>query len=58
MKLDMDVVKEREERRVVTMQLQALDAEKRMVLEELQESYQKHKEELEIQQLQHFQVNE
>lgn len=56
MKLDMDVVKEREERRVVTMQLQALDAEKRMVLEELQESYQKHKEELEIQQLQHFQT--
>ena len=56
MQLEMDLVKEREERRVVTMQLQAMDAEKGLVLQELQESYQKHRDELEIQQLQHFQV--
>ena len=56
MQLEMDLVKEREERRVVTMQLQAMDAEKALVLQELQESYQKHRDELEIQQLQHFQV--
>ncbi len=54
--LEMDLVKEREERRVVTMQLQAMDAEKGLVIQELNESYQKHRDELEIQQLQHFQV--
>ncbi|XP_072040599.1 osmotic avoidance abnormal protein 3-like isoform X1 [Amphiura filiformis] len=56
MQLEMDLVKEREERRVVTMQLQAMDAEKAMVLQELTESYQKHRDELEMQQLQHFQT--
>lgn len=55
--MEINLAREREERRVVTMQLQAIDAEKKLVLEELKESYNKHKEELEIQKLQNFQVN-
>ena len=56
MQLEMSLAKEREERRVVTMQLQAMDAEKALLVAELEEAYRKHKEEMEIQQLQHFQV--
>lgn len=56
MQIEMSLVKEREERRVVTMQLQAMDAEKALLIAELDEAYLKHKEENEIQQLQHFQV--
>lgn len=56
MQMEIDLGREREERRVVTMQLQAIDAEKKLVLEELKEAYGKHKEELEIQKLQNFQT--
>ncbi|XP_054755999.1 kinesin-2b-like [Lytechinus pictus] len=56
MQIEMSLVKEREERRVVTMQLQAMDAEKALLIAELDEAYLKHKEEMEIQQLQHFQT--
>ncbi|XP_072171230.1 kinesin-like protein KIF13A [Diadema setosum] len=56
MQIEMSLVKEREERRVVTMQLQAMDAEKALLVAELDEAYLKHKEEMEIQQLQHFQT--
>ena len=56
--LEMELVKEREERRVVTMQLQALDEEKGLLAQELNEAYTKHREEMEIQQLQNFQVKE
>eukprot|EP00057_Strongylocentrotus_purpuratus_P028248 XP_011682722.1 PREDICTED: uncharacterized protein LOC105446955 [Strongylocentrotus purpuratus] len=56
MQIEMSLVKEREERRVVTMQLQAMDAEKALLIAELDEAYLKHKEENEIQQLQHFQT--
>ncbi|PIK49831.1 putative kinesin-like protein FLA10 [Apostichopus japonicus] len=56
MQMEINLAREREERRVVTMQLQAIDAEKKLVLEELKESYNKHKEELEIQKLQNFQT--
>ena len=55
--LETELVKEREERRVVTMQLQALDEEKGLLGQELSEAYIKHREEMEIQQLQNFQVN-
>ncbi|XP_038055718.1 kinesin-like protein FLA10 [Patiria miniata] len=54
--LEMELVKEREERRVVTMQLQALDEVKGLLSQELNEAYTKHREEMEIQQLQHFQT--
>ncbi|XP_033631651.1 kinesin-like protein FLA10 [Asterias rubens] len=54
--LETELVKEREERRVVTMQLQALDEEKGLLGQELSEAYIKHREEMEIQQLQNFQT--
>ncbi|XP_022091493.1 kinesin-like protein FLA10 [Acanthaster planci] len=54
--LEMELVKEKEERRVVTMQLQALDEIKGMLSQELNEAYTRHRQEMEIQQLQHFQT--
>ncbi|XP_071951245.1 uncharacterized protein [Antedon mediterranea] len=56
MHLEIDLMKEREERSVVARQLEGLDLEKNVVQQELDEAYQKHSEELEIQQLQHFQT--
>ncbi|XP_033097327.1 kinesin-II 95 kDa subunit-like [Anneissia japonica] len=56
MKLEIELMKEREERSVVARQLEGLDLEKSVIQQELDEAYQKHSEELEIQQLQHFQT--
>ncbi|XP_002734593.1 uncharacterized protein LOC100366509, partial [Saccoglossus kowalevskii] len=56
MQLESELIELRAERAVVTMQLQALDQEKQQLSNDVEKSYQQHKEELEIQQLQHFQT--
>ena len=42
---------------VVFIQIQSVTEEKKRLKADLDEAYKRHKEELEIQQLQHFQVN-
>ena len=42
---------------MVLMQIQSVTEEKKRLKADLEEAYKRHKEELEIQQLQHFQVN-
>ena len=42
---------------IVFIQIQSVTEEKKRLKADLDEAYKRHKEELEIQQLQHFQVN-
>jgi hypothetical protein len=55
--LELELIDLKSERSVVTLQLQTLKQEKAKLAKDLEETYSRHKEELEIQQLQHFQVN-
>merc|ERR1719150_2805426 len=52
----MELVDLRAEKSVITMKLQALQQEKDKVSSDLDNVYKRHKEELEIQQLSHFQT--
>ena len=56
-KLEMELVDLRAEKSVITMKLQALQQEKDKMSGDLDNVYTRHKEEMEIQQLGHFQVN-
>ncbi|XP_064636448.1 kinesin-II 95 kDa subunit-like [Lineus longissimus] len=56
MGLELELVDLKSERSVVTLQLQTLKQEKAKLGKDLEEAYNRHKEELEIQQLQHFQT--
>ncbi|XP_070553621.1 kinesin-like protein klp-20 [Ptychodera flava] len=56
MQLETELIELRAERAVVTMQLQTLDQEKQLLTRDMEESYKRHKEELEVQQLQNFQT--
>jgi len=55
-KLEMQLVDLKAERSVITMQLQSLQQEKEHVNVDLENVYKRHQEELEIQQLSHFQT--
>ncbi|KAK3724935.1 hypothetical protein QZH41_017145, partial [Actinostola sp. cb2023] len=55
-KLEMDLVELKAERSIMSMKISALENEKKKLKSDLEEAYKTHKEEVEIQQLQHFQT--
>ncbi|ELT92202.1 hypothetical protein CAPTEDRAFT_221227 [Capitella teleta] len=56
MQHEMELAELRGEKAVVSLQMQTLQQEKEVLLRDLNQVYKRHKEELEIQQLQHFQT--
>lgn len=55
-KLEMELVELKAERTVMSLQIESVTEEKKRLKADLEEAYKRHKEELEIQQLQHFQT--
>nr|XP_058950704.1 kinesin-like protein unc-104 isoform X1 [Pocillopora verrucosa] len=55
-KLEMELVELKAERTVMSLRIQSVTEEKKRLKADLDEAYKRHKEELEIQQLQHFQT--
>ncbi|XP_015758048.1 PREDICTED: kinesin-II 85 kDa subunit-like isoform X1 [Acropora digitifera] len=55
-KLEMELVEMKAERTVMSLRIQSVTEEKKRLKTDLEEAYKRHKEELEIQQLQHFQT--
>ncbi|RUS85476.1 hypothetical protein EGW08_006752 [Elysia chlorotica] len=54
--LEMQVAEMKADRSVVALKLQTLEMEKKHILAELEDAYVSHKEEMELQQLQHYQT--
>ena len=56
-RLESEAADARAEKAAVTLHIQMLQQEKELANKHLEENYKRQKQELEIQQLQHFQVN-
>lgn len=55
-KAEMELIELRAEKSMMTLQIQTLEKEKQRYRDVLDEAYKRHKDAMEIQQLQHFQV--
>ena len=55
-KAEMELIELRAEKSMMTLQIQTLEKEKQRYRDALDEAYKRHKDAMEIQQLQHFQV--